>query len=59
MASGQTYSVPHPDFIFVAPNGSFILFVDSDSSPHHLSSLLIESVSVGNGHHSRKGGKRR
>jgi len=58
MASGEAFQVPHPDFVFVSPKGSFVVLVDSKEYPHHLNSLLIESVSVGNGHRARKGGRR-
>jgi hypothetical protein len=59
MASGESFKVPHPDFVLISPKGSFVVFVDGNECPHHLSTLLIESVSLRNGHHSRKGGKRR
>ena len=59
MVSGESFIVPHPDFIFVSPKGSLVVFIDADDCPHHLSSLLIESVSPYNGHRARKSGKRR
>jgi len=59
MASGESFEVPHPDFVFISPKGSWVVFVDTDNCPHHLSTLLIESVSLRNGHRARKGGKRR
>jgi hypothetical protein len=58
MASGETYRVPHPDFVLISPKASFVIFVDAKERPHHLSTLLIESVSLRNGRHARKGGKR-
>jgi hypothetical protein len=45
MVSGERHSVPHPDFISVAPRGSFVVLIDAKERPHHLSTLLIESVS--------------
>jgi hypothetical protein len=45
MVSGARYQVPHPDFIFIAPRGSFVMIVDARDRPHHLSSLLIERAS--------------
>ena len=59
MVSGESFIVPHPDFVSVAPKGSLVVFIDEDDCPHHLSSLLIESVSPYNGHRPRKSGKRR
>jgi hypothetical protein len=57
MASGQRYEVPHPDFVFISPRGSFVMIVDAKDRPHHLSSLLIESASLRNG--SRRGRSRK
>jgi hypothetical protein len=59
MASGESFKVPRPDFVLIAPRGSFVIFVDANDCPHHLSTLLIESVSQRNGHRARKSGKRR
>jgi hypothetical protein len=59
MASGESFEVPHPDFIFISPKGSFVVLVDTKDCPHHLSTLLIESVSLRNGQRAHKGGKRR
>ena len=56
--SGERYTVPHPDFIFVSPKGSFVVVVDSKERPHHLNSLLIERASLLNSHSKRKNGKR-
>lgn len=56
MASGESYEVPHPDFVSIARNGSFIVLIDEDDRPHHLSTILIERASPLNGHrrHKRK-----
>jgi hypothetical protein len=51
--------VPRPDFISVSPKGSLVVLMDADDCPHHLSSILIESVSPRNGQRARKSGKRR
>ena len=59
MVSGESFEVPHPDFISISPKGSFVVVIDEDECPHHLSALLIESVSPRNHHRARKGGKRR
>jgi hypothetical protein len=58
MASGESFKVPHPDFIMVSPKGSFVIVMDAEEYPHHLNSLLIERVSLRNGHRPRKNGKR-
>ncbi len=47
--SGETYEVPHPDFIMVAPRGSFVVVIDPNDPkdiPHHISALLIERASL-------------
>jgi hypothetical protein len=54
MASGERYEVPHPDFALISPRGSFVIVVDQDERPHHLSSLLIESASQRNGTRRRR-----
>jgi hypothetical protein len=46
MASGQRYEVPHQDFISISPKASFVIVYGADEHPHHLSSLLIEGVSL-------------
>src|SRR5262245_61059232 len=52
MAGGERYSVPHPDFIYVSPRGTFVVLVDRKDRPHHLNVLLIERASPLNGHGS-------
>jgi hypothetical protein len=59
MVSGESFLVPRPDFISVSPKGSLVVLMDADDCPHHLSSILIESVSPRNGQRARKSGKRR
>ncbi len=57
-ASGESYTVPHPDFISISPRGSFVIVIDANDRPHHLNALLIERASLLNGHRHRKAGKR-
>jgi hypothetical protein len=60
-ASGETYEIRHPDFIFVSPRGSYVVVVDSKDPkdvPHHISALLIERASLLNGQKRRKLRKR-
>jgi hypothetical protein len=55
-ASGETYEIPHPDFIFVSPRGSYVVVVDSKDPkdvPHHISALLIERAPLLNGRKGR------
>ena len=59
MNGGETYTVPHPDFISIAPRGSFVVIIDQHDRPHHLSAILIERVSPLNGHARRRIRKRR
>lgn len=59
MVSGESFVVPHPDFLSISPKGSFVIVFAADESPHQLSSFLIESVSPHNGHRARKRGQRR
>jgi hypothetical protein len=58
MASGERHRVPHPDFVFISPRGSFVVVVDNKERPHHLSSLFIESASLMNGARRRQSRKR-
>ena len=44
LASGVMHRVPHPDFIAVAPKGSWIMVSDDNDHPHWISALLIEEV---------------
>ena len=58
MASGERYQVPHPDFVSVSPRGSFVVVIDAEERPHHLSALLIERASLLNGARRRRSPKR-
>lgn len=49
MASGETYEVPHPDFISISPRGSYVIIIDAEERPHHLNALLIDQASPLNG----------
>jgi hypothetical protein len=44
LASGVSYQVPHPDFIAIAPKGSWVMVSDENDQPHWISALLIEEV---------------
>lgn len=55
MNGGESYAVPHPDFISISPRGSFVVIIDKHDRPHHLSALLIERVAPLGG--SRKAAK--
>jgi hypothetical protein len=59
MASGERFKVPHPDFVFVSPRGSFVMIIDAQDRPHHLSALLIERASQLNGRNRPRTRKRR
>jgi hypothetical protein len=59
--SGENYEIPHPDFILVAPRGSYVVVVDPKDPkdiPHHISALLIERASLLNGQRRRRTPKR-
>ena len=45
LTSGAVHRVPHPDFIAVAPKGSWVIVSDVKDRPHWISALLIEEVS--------------
>jgi hypothetical protein len=55
---GETYEIPHPDFILVPPKGSYVVVIDSKDpkeAPNHISVLLIEPL---DGQQRRKTRKR-
>jgi hypothetical protein len=58
MASGETFEVPHPDFVSISPRGSYVIIIDAEERPHHLNALLIDRASPLNGHKPRKNRKR-
>jgi hypothetical protein len=43
--SGECFEVPHPDFISISRRGSFVVLIDQDDRPHHLSAIMIERAS--------------
>jgi hypothetical protein len=58
MASGERYTVPHPDFISISPRSAYVVVIDGRDRPHHLNAILIERASLINGRYRRKSGKR-
>ena len=58
MVSGERYAVPHTDFISISHKGAFVVVIDDDDCPHHLSTLLIERVSPLKSRGKRKTAKR-
>lgn len=44
LSSGVSYSVPHPDFIAIAPRGRWVMVSDENDHPHWISSILIEEI---------------
>jgi hypothetical protein len=41
---GERLRVPHPDFVFVAPRGGWVIVADRRDHLRHISSILIEEV---------------
>jgi hypothetical protein len=41
---GECVRVPHPDFVFVSPKGSWVIVTDENERSRYTSSLLIEEV---------------
>ena len=46
LTSGAVHRVPQPDFIAVAPKGSWVVVSDENDYPHWISALLIEKVTT-------------
>jgi len=44
LVSGTVHRVPHPDFIAVAPRGTWVMVADEKDHPHWISTILIEEV---------------
>ena len=59
MTSGERYRVPHPDFVFVSPMGSYVIIVDANEGPHHLDTFLIEEAVPLHRRRRRNSGKSR
>ena len=59
--SGETYEIPHPDFILVSPRGSYVVVVDPKDpkeAPNHISAFLIERATPLNDQKQRRPRKR-
>ena len=59
--SGETYEIPHPNFILVPPKGSYVVVIDPKDpkeAPNHISALLIERATPLDGQQRRKTRKR-
>ena len=41
---GKCYPVKHPDFVCIAPHGSFVIVYGKNDRPHQISESLIESA---------------
>ena len=41
---GKVLRVPHPDFVFIAPRGSWVIVTDLQDRQRTISSILIEEV---------------
>ena len=46
LVSGVTHRVPHPDFIAIAPKGTWVMVSDENDHPYWISSILIEEVTL-------------
>jgi hypothetical protein len=44
LVSGAVHRVPHPDFIAIAPRGTWVMVADEKDHPHWISAILIEEV---------------
>ena len=44
LTSGTTHRVPHPDFIAIAPRGTWVMVSDENDHPYWISTILIEEV---------------
>jgi len=56
-AIGETYEVPHPDFILVSPRGSYVVVIDPKDpreAPNHINALLIERATLLDGQKRRR-----
>ena len=51
---GERLRVPHPDFVFVAPRGTWVMVSDERDRPRHISSLLIKEVAPVSGRRSSR-----
>jgi hypothetical protein len=51
---GERLRVPHPDFVFVSPEGAWVMVTDEREHPRHIGSILIEEVAPVRKAHPRK-----
>ncbi len=58
LAGGEKYTIPHPDFISIPANGSYVIVIDENDRPHHLNAILIERASPLDDRRSRRSRKR-
>jgi hypothetical protein len=59
--SGETYEIPHPDFILMPPRGSYVVVIDPKDpkeAPNHISAMLIERATPLDSQQRRKTRKR-
>ncbi len=56
---GERLRVPHPDFIYVAPRGTWVMVTDERDYPRHISSILIEEIAPLRNRAARKRVKKR
>jgi hypothetical protein len=59
LVGGVTHRVPHPDFIAIAPRGTWVMVSDEHDHPYWISTILIEEVTPlksgsKNGKHKRR-----
>ena len=41
---GKRLHVPHPEFILISPQGSWVIVTDLQERPRYISAILIEEV---------------
>ena len=44
MADGHEYNVPHRDYIFLPPKGSFVIVADDEGRAHYLPLLTMTGL---------------
>jgi hypothetical protein len=47
MADGRGFLIPHPDFLFLAPDGRTVFVANTDGSVNILDSLLMTEIEIG------------
>jgi hypothetical protein len=43
---GERLVVPHPEFILISPEGSWVIVTDAKGRARHINSLVIEEVAA-------------